>query len=172
MSTGRPSSYSDAVAQEICERLAAGQSLRQICRDKHLPHRGTVLKWLYDKSHPGFHDQYARARERQLEVWADEIMDIVDDGSNDWMEIETDKGRIKKVLDNEHVQRSKLRMEARKWILSKLAPKKYGDLQRLEMSGPDGAPLLTETEASARMASIFHTARARIENDESDCDLI
>ena len=86
--------------------------------------KGAVLKWSLDAAHP-ISDQYARAREAGYHARADEIMDIADDGSNDWMDRETARGTIR-VVDPESVARSKLRVDTRIWELSKMLPKVYG----------------------------------------------
>lgn len=122
---GRPSKYTEKLAAQICIRLAEGESLRQICRDVDMPCKATVLNWLFDNdpAKDGFLDQYVRAREIQAENWADEILEIADDGTNDWVEREVGG----KALDPEHISRSRLRVDSRKWLMSKLLPKKYGD---------------------------------------------
>lgn len=106
---GRPSKYSQELADEICERLAKGRSLRQICTDEDMPGRSAVLRWLRDKE--DFRSQYAHAREEQADFWADEIIEISDAPMSEPFE----------------VQQAKLRSDNRKWIASKLKPKKYGD---------------------------------------------
>ena len=123
---GRPTTYTDVVANEVCDRLSIGESLRQICRGDHMPSYTTILQWVTD-DREGFYDQYVNARERQAEFWAEEILEIADDGSNDWMERETKNGDMITVLDHEHVQRSKLRVDARKWLMARMAPKRFGD---------------------------------------------
>ena len=80
----------------------------------------------------GFAAHYAKARDAGLEEMADELLEITDDASNDWME-RHDPDNPGFALNGEHVQRSRLRVDTRKWILSKLAPKRYGD--RLELGG-------------------------------------
>ena len=80
---GRPSSYTDEVADAICERIADGQSLRSICEIEGMPNKATVFRWL--TVNEAFRDQYARARETQADTIFDEILDIADDGHNDWM---------------------------------------------------------------------------------------
>ncbi len=120
---GRPSIYTEPLAAKICRRLAEGKSLRSICRDDAMPAISTVMGWLFDGEHDEFSEQYARAREAQAEVRADEIVDIADDDTNDFT---ADKdGNL--VANNEHIQRSRLRVDARKWIAAKLLPKRYGD---------------------------------------------
>lgn len=131
--TGRPSDYSDAIADKICDRLADGESLRKICLDEDMPSKSAVFRWL--ASNETFRDQYARARDAQADTLADEILDIADDGSNDFM------GDDEK-YNGDAVQRSKLRVDARKWIAAKLKPKVYGEKQLIgsdpENPLPDG----------------------------------
>lgn len=138
--TGRPSTYSQEVAEAICERLADGESLRDICAAENMPAKSTVFRWL--SSNESFRDQYARAREAQAEYLADELLDIADDGKNDWMERHNRDGEMIGWQENgEAVSRSKLRVDARKWTLSKLLPKKYGDKLEHQHSGPSGGPI-------------------------------
>lgn len=127
MPTGRPTKYNESIVKEICSRIASGESLLQICRDKHMPSRISVHSWLLDDRYKEFLNRYTRARELQADYIFDELLDIADDGSNDWIERETKSGRIIEVVNQEHVQRSRLRVDTRKWYLSKVLPKKYGD---------------------------------------------
>jgi len=83
--TGRPSTYSQEIADEVCRRLAGGESLRAICRDEGIPDESTVRLWASD-DREGFAAQYARAREVQFLAIADELLEIADDGRNDWMQ--------------------------------------------------------------------------------------
>ena len=141
---GRPSDYCAETAEAICLRLAQGESLRAICRDDGMPATSTVLLWVI--KHPKFSEQYTRAREAQADTLVDEILEISDDGSNDWMERKSDDGQaIGWSLNGEHVQRSRLRVDSRKWFASKVLPKKYGDRVQAEVSGPDGKPVETIT---------------------------
>jgi hypothetical protein len=89
-----------------------------------MPHRDTVRRWLRDK--PDFSNSYARAHEEYADAVFEELLEIADDSANDYMERETRKG-ITYVLKAEAVSRSKLRVDTRKWMLARLAPKKYGD---------------------------------------------
>jgi hypothetical protein len=91
------------------------------------------MKWAREK--PEFSQQYAKAREALLDHWAEEITEIADDGSNDWIKREAEEGRVEIKVDAEHINRSRLRVDTRKWLLSKLAPKKYGDKTQVEHSG-------------------------------------
>ncbi len=130
---GRPSLYTEALAAKICRRLAAGKSLRAICEAKGMPSAETVRRWLLDNE--DFCAQYVRAREVQADRFAEEILEIADDASDDWTIGEG--GR--KALDHEHVQRSRLRVDTRKWAAGKLAPKRYGD--KLQHTGEGGGPV-------------------------------
>ena len=132
MTAGRPSDYTPDLADEICARIAEGESVRRICSDDSMPCAKTVFTWL--RVHPEFLQQYARAKQESADAFAEDILDIADDGSNDWMErFDKDEKCIGWQLNGEHVQRSRLRVDTRKWLASKLKPKKYGD--RLEIDG-------------------------------------
>jgi len=139
---GRPSLYTEALATEICRRLAEGESLRAICADKAMPAISTVMGWLFDGNHDEFLEQYARAREAQAEIRADEIVDIADDDTNDF----TADKEGKLVANSEHIQRSRLRVDARKWIAAKLLPKRYGD--KVQHTGDGGGPIRVRPDLS------------------------
>lgn len=136
---GRPSLYSQAIADEICRRIASGESLRAVCEshkdDAKWPDDSTVRGWFLE-DREGFSKHYARAQRERAERWAEEITEIADDGSNDWMERFDSEGKsIGWSLNGEHVQRSRLRVDTRKWLLSKVLPKVYGDKVDVEHSG-------------------------------------
>ncbi len=131
---GRPSKYTPELASEICARMASGRSLRDVCRDEDMPDISTVIRWLADDEKAEFRAQYARAREAMADVMAEEVLEISDDGSNDWMLRFDDDGNSTYVLNGEHVQRSRLRVDARKWLLSKVSPRKYGEKIGVEHS--------------------------------------
>lgn len=95
-----------------------------------MPEKATFFRWLHAR--PDFRDQYARAKEDQAEVMAEELLDIADDGRNDWMDREFGRGNVVRVVDPEAVQRSKLRVDARKWLMGKMKPKVYGDSTTLK----------------------------------------
>lgn len=92
-----------------------------------MPKSSTVYNWLLDETKKDFLEQYARARNKQAEHLFEEILKISDDGSNDYVETEDDEGNARTVFNHEHVQRSRLRVDTRKWYLSKVLPKKYGE---------------------------------------------
>jgi hypothetical protein len=119
---GRPSKYTQKIADEICERLAEGESLRRICLTPSMPKKSTVFRWL--ASNQEFRDQYAMSRECQADVLADEIIDIADGKRAEYEGGEAD------------VQRDRLAVDARKWVAAKLKAKVYGD-KALLGSDPD-----------------------------------
>lgn len=136
---GRPPLYTIELGQLICERIAAGEALIAICKEPDIPTMSTVFTWI--EKFPEFAQSYARARDKRLQVMAEEIQAIADDSSGDLIEVVDKKGRTKTIVDQENIQRSKLRVDTRKWLLSKLAHKTYGDRTALEHSGPGQGPL-------------------------------
>lgn len=134
-SHGRPSDYCEEIADLICERISDGESLRGICSESEMPNKSTVFKWL--SIHKSFADQYARAREAQAETMADEILSIADNGENDTYLDEDGNART----NHDVIARSRLRVDSRKWLASKLLPKKYGDRLIQEHGGIDGKPI-------------------------------
>ena len=139
---GRPSKYTADLASTICARMADGRSLRDVCRDEDIPDVSTVIRWLADDEKTAFRAQYTRAREAMADAMADEMLEISDDSRNDWVERENKDGSTYIALDGDHVQRSRLRVDTRKWLLSKIAPKKYGD--KTILAGDSDAPLKIE----------------------------
>lgn len=137
---GRPDSFSQQTADLICERLADGESLRSICLSEDMPGRTTVFKWLREL--PAFADQYARAREAQADFMAEEILEIADDASNDTIpKVDKDGKEYGEQQNTEWISRSRLRVDARKWLAAKMAPKKYGERLLNEHTGADGGPI-------------------------------
>jgi len=122
---GRPSKYSKAIAEKICIGLSEGLSLRSICLSEKFPDKSTVLRWLFDDRYTEFRDQYTKARQVQAELFAEEMVDIADDGTNDWMERNGDDNEGWQ-QNGEAIARSRLRVDTRKWVASRLLPKVYG----------------------------------------------
>lgn len=123
---GRPTRYTKRLGSEICRRLAEGLSLRRICEQPGMPALRTVMGWLFEEQHPDFSQQYARAREAQAEVLADEIIDVADEA-----------------VDRDSAAAAKVKVDARKWAASKLQPKKYGDRVAHELTGKNNGPIET-----------------------------
>lgn len=109
-----------------------------------MPAESTVRSWAIDKENP-FSAQYEKARLAGYGRMADELLDIADDGTNDYVERERENGTKHVVFDSEHVQRSRLRVDTRKWLLSKALPKVYGDkietTNKVQAVDENGKPL-------------------------------
>lgn len=115
---GRPSLYVEELADEICDRLIEGESMRTICADPHMPDRRTVLRWM--DAREDFATSIARARAFQ----ADYMDDLI---------LETAMG-----CTSETSAADRVRIDAFKWRASKLQPKKYGDKVQVAGPGQDG----------------------------------
>ena len=141
MAGGRPSAFTKEIADEICERLAAGETLIDICEDDHMPGRATVFRWMNDKKSPEcqqFRDAYTQARIDQAQHWADEIVKISDDGRRDVI-IDEETGQER--VNHDHIARSRLRVDTRKFLMAKIAPRLYGDKSTVELTGKDGGAI-------------------------------
>ena len=136
----RPTSFSTEIADLICEKLVEGESLRAICRQDGMPGLSTVFRWLGE--HDGFRDQYARAREAQADTYADEITLIADtpmegvieeyerrmiDNPDDPEGEKVEEFVLVKRRVEDMLAHRKLQIDTRKWVASKLKPKKYGE---------------------------------------------
>lgn len=109
-----------------------------------MPSFDSVMTWLH--KHPEFADQYAQARDKQAELLADECIEIADDDSQDILDVGVG-GDMRSITNSAAVQRAKLRVDARKWKASQLAPKKWGQQQiKNEHTGAEGGPIKTETK--------------------------
>lgn len=118
---GRRSTYSDALANEICDRIANGESLRAICGGKGMPSKATVMRWLDDGAHPYLRNAYAFACWWRGQELLDEVLEIADDTSQDI--IYDRKGRPRGNWSA--IARARLRIQARIWLYEVTVPKKY-----------------------------------------------
>ncbi|MBX4986716.1 terminase small subunit-like protein [Rhizobium lentis] len=124
---GRPSKFSQALAERICARIADRESLRSICRDEDMPSKSTVLSWLADEDKAAFRARYALAREIMADSFVDEMVEIADNSSDDWIEKKNASGETTGWQENgEAIRRSQLRIATRQWVAERLRPKKYG----------------------------------------------
>lgn len=114
LACGRPREYRLEIGDLFFSRLAAGESLNKICQDPDMPALVTFFRWLDEID--GFRYKYDKAREQQAERWANEIVEIADNST-------------------EEVNRSRLKVDTRKWIVSKLIPKKYSDKMSVDHGG-------------------------------------
>lgn len=142
----------------ICAQLAEGKSLRAICKSEGMPSEGTVRAWALDDG--DFFTQYARSRDIGMSAMEDELLEIADTPPS-----RLDGGGT----DGGEVADKRLRVDTRKWIMSKIAPKKYGDKQAVELSGPNGEPIKHEHKASA-IAELLAKATQRKQQNEIDIE--
>ena len=137
---GRPAfEWTEAIEDQILDQFMEGRSFRDFLgadRQEGLPSIPTFFKHLRDSK--TFSERYTRAREFQADIEFEEIKEISDNGSNDWMEV-NDPDNPGYRINGEHEQRSRLRIDARKWRAAKMANGKYGD--KLELAGDKDAPL-------------------------------
>lgn len=123
------------IFDDICEIIINGKSLRFALKKVSLPAK-TFFVWL--RENEVFSKQYARATTERAELMFEDMFDIADDGTNDWMEKKNDKGEvIGWSINGEHIQRSRVRIDTRKWALSKMMPKKYGDMIKIDYNQLD-----------------------------------
>ena len=135
--TGRPSSFTQHIADVICTRIAEGESLREIVKTEGMPDRVTMYRWLLDNE--AFCNQYTRAREEQADTLADEILAISDE-SPEVDYIKDKHGNIVDIkIDSGYVAYQRQRIDARKWVAAKLKPKKYSE--NLKLSGDAENPV-------------------------------
>lgn len=136
---GRPSSFTEPLADEICSRIENGETLRKICRDDHMPDRRTVNEW--SKARPEFHRTLTQAREACSWHWAEEGLEIADEVANGPTQAD--------------VAAANLRLRTRQWLAAVVNPREFSPRQRQELSGPEGKPLQEITpELEAKLARI------------------
>jgi len=137
--------HDEAAFAQILERIMAGQSLKQICETDDTPARSTVHKWMADD--PALSDRYARACEVRADHIFDEILDIADTPMPG-LKVKTDgEGKVE-TTEGDMIEHRRLQVDARKWALARMQPKKYGD--KLALGGADDlAPLVVRLESDA-----------------------
>ena len=152
---GRPSLYTQELADRICAGLMDGKTLRAVCRQEGMPDEKAVRNWAGNPEHP-FAPQYAQAREIGYQVMADELLEISDDSKCDVIVDEEGNERP----NTEIVARSRLRVDTRKWLLSKALPKVYGDRVENRIVGPDGGAVEVKDIGSDARRVAFMLGRA------------
>lgn len=142
--TGRPSIFSQELADAIFARIGEGRGLSDVCKDQDMPNRATVYRWLAEDE--AFRRQYAVACEMRAEHMGDGIIDIADNAAP------------------EDTPRARLMIDARKWMMAKLAPKRYGDKLLNEHSGPDGGDIpvkvISDVDRAKALAAMIAKTRA------------
>ncbi len=152
---GRPSSYDPVVAEQICELLSEGIPLREICRMEGMPAWRNIYFWMSRDEDLSAH--IARAREMGYDAIAEECLDIADNSTNDFMDREFrnahGKIEVERVVDSEHIQRAKLRIETRLKLLAKWS-NKYSE-KTVITGDANGAPIKTEETGSGRLYELI-----------------
>lgn len=116
--------FSQKVFDRICERIAEGESLLAICKTKDYPAKRTFLRWVANDEKLAA--QYGEAQNMRAEHYFDEIVDIADKGSDP--------------------AKTRVQVDARKWVLARMNPKKYGDRFTQELTGEGGGPVIHKVE--------------------------
>ncbi len=150
---GRHSEYNDEIGKEICDTIAtSSKGIKALCKlHPHWPCPDTIFRWR--KEMLNFSDLYARAKQMQVEVFVDEIIEIADDSSKDY----TVNDQGKTVVDHEHIQRSRVRIDTRKWIAGKLAPRIYGD--KIEIKSDPNNTDIRDTQKIVVKKKLEHDER-------------
>ena len=139
----------DELFDEICERMVNGESVRSICQDDHMPAISTLMKIL--RTNPNRTSQYALAMQMRADAMFEEVLNIADDGSNDFM-LKNADDPTSFALNGEHVQRSRLRVDTRKWALGRMNPKKYGE--KTFIGGVEDAPIKVQNTIDVSKLSL------------------
>lgn len=149
---GRPSYYTKHIADKIIFQLIEGKGLVEICKNEKMPCVRTVYYWLDNEKYEDFLHRYMRAREIQADILVDEILEIADDSSNDYITKIDKRGNTFEAVDHENINRSRLRVDTRKWYASKMRPKKYGDKLDLTSNGSkiEANPIVVQNMATKK----------------------
>jgi hypothetical protein len=150
--------YSDAHAQEICERIAVGELLITICEDEHLPNMRRTNHWL--REHTEFAQLYHSAINDRLSVFEEQVIQIADDMRHDFKTV-IKNGQQKRVPDPDMVARAKLRIEVRFRHLKAGRPQKWGDATTLTVKSADpfDTSNLSAEQLEAEIADIENKGR-------------
>lgn len=135
MPAGRPTIFTPELSEKILKRVVDGESIRSICRDDDMPSLSAFFRWIVEK--PDFKEQYDHATDVRAETIFEEALEIADtvlmgekvktSGEGDTLKVETQTGDM--------VDRARLKVDTRKWFLSKLKPKRFGERLDLNHSG-------------------------------------
>lgn len=134
---GRPTRYTQDLADTICEELALGKSMRTICQSDDMPAMSTVFKWLRENT--GFSEQYEKAKQESADAMAEELLYIADTPVMGVITTTKADGSVETKQD-EMLGHRRLQIDSRKWLMAKMKPKKYGE--KLDVTS-DGKPLPT-----------------------------
>jgi len=159
---GRPSKYTPELAAEICERLSAGEPLRQICRDAHMPHWTQMYEW--KARDPELSLRVAQAREAGYDAMAEELLEISD--TMHYGETIVEGGKTPLVTTADMLGHRKLRIETRLKLLACWNPAKYGN--KVQVGGDKENPLKVEAsvEADSMLAALIKNAELKRQANE------
>lgn len=129
---GRPATYSKDLVDEIIERVAGGETIVDICKDDHMPEPRHFYRWL--RQDPELRQTYAQAQVERTYVHQEQLLEIADNGTNDWME-KHGKDSEGWQINGEAIARSRLRIDTRKWLMAKLNASSFAERQFVEHSG-------------------------------------
>lgn len=120
--------YTDAIARKICERIMRKETLEAICSEPGMPAIRVVIRWLANPKLADFREMYYYARRVQAEMLIDEIITIADGTDKDWVPT-YDRHGVQNGMrpDNDAIQRSRVRIDTRKWLAARLVPRIYGE---------------------------------------------
>lgn len=158
----RPTRYTEALGERICERLANGESATAICRDTTMPVWSTLKRW--ERDHPEFGRRYETARRQGCEYRTDEIAEIADNGTNDYVQRLRKDGTPYTAFDRESFERSRLRMQARQWEAAKILRHVYGERAEVDVRTPDGVNVKVE-ERNALIDAIVKLVQPKADPD-------
>jgi hypothetical protein len=147
--TGRPTVYTAMIADCILDELSDGRSLAAVCGDPGMPAPSMVRLWVAE-NREGFAPRYQLAREVGCYSLADQMLDIADDSSGDWIMRRKRDGTTKYVVNHQNIRRCRLRIKARSWLLSRMLPTIRGgrpELHARHETGGDLAALMEESES-------------------------
>lgn len=153
---GRPTKLTDELMAELCARLSEGRSLRSVCEDPDMPGQTSVFRHLAQSA--PFREQYARAREASADAMFEAMLHIAGTPQLGKRIKEVDGKR--EVIEADMIEHRRLLVDTLKWSLARMAPKKYGDAGRIQVSGPDGGPVtlldVAAVEAYVRQNRLKH----------------
>lgn len=128
--------FSEGLLSTILDRVATGEPLSKVCSSAEMPTRKSFFEWVANDD--TIKNRYEVAIQMRAELLAEDIIAISDEVV---LETKYDGEDVKIVMDATAVARNRLRVDARKWLASKMAPKKYGDKTTQEIVGANGGPV-------------------------------
>lgn len=130
---GRPTKYSQKLADKLCASLSMGNSLKKTCEQKGMPTPSTVFNWF--RLYPDFLESYTRAKEESADAMAEEIIDISNQPIMGEEVMLNKDGEIVTVKRSEMLGHRRLQIDTRKFLMAKMKPKRYGDKLDLTSDG-------------------------------------